>query len=168
MLRSIVHLQIITCGLRVEAYLFPNMYHILSASFIDFSFPSWPYTCGSIPRYPMLFHFFICLSICQTTISITVKFIEVVKLLMWTLHHFLLQNCFVYSRPAFSYTSQISLSALSMLELFIKNTGNLYIKLERINILIVNYFSPETWYTSPLFTFLSSQQYFVVFSVRLC
>lgn len=44
MLRSIIHLQVIVCGLKVETYLLPNIYQIVQASLIErLCFPSEPF-----------------------------------------------------------------------------------------------------------------------------
>ena len=113
---------------------------------------------GSIPGFPVLFHLFICLSICQTTVSwLLIAHRKSWNQVMWILHHFLLENFFGYSRPfAFPYTFQISVSVSTKLcwkknleNFFLqnyvgkiifmfKNTVNLYIKLERLNIFIVS------------------------------
>lgn len=140
--------------------------------------------CGSIPGFPVWFHLFICPSICQTTVSwLLIAHRKSWNQVMWILHHFLLQNFFDCSRPfAFPYTFQISMSVSTKLcwkknleNFFLqnyvgkiifmfKNTVDLYIKLERLNIFIVSLSLWEFDVLSIICLYFS-QQYFVVFSI---
>lgn len=114
--------------------------------------------CGSIPGFPMLFHLFICLSMCQTTTLVTIA--HEIRL-MWILHYFLLQNCFGYPRSAFLYAFQIILSVSKKKKKyfgivdwkwskFIHQIG----ETKHFN---SEAFCLETWCTSPLFIFIFSQ-----------
>lgn len=127
---------------------------------------------GSIPGFPVLFHVFIYLSICQTTVLITVAYRKSWDPVMWILHYFLLQNCFGRRTVSKHFVSFYTI----LLELFLENTVNLYIKLERLNFfycweikhLNSESFSPKIWCISLSFTFNFFQQYFVIFRVWLC
>lgn len=88
---------------------------------------------GSIPGFPVLFHVIICLSICQTTVLITVAYRKSWDQVMWILPYFLLQNCFGRRTVSKQLVSFYKI----LLELFLENTVNLYIKLERLNFFIV-------------------------------